>query len=91
MLDDLVVCALQTRVCALLRGTSVWDGEHQPGWDSCKTRQLPNINQVEDVRSDHVSCGLQWAGQLGDGRVINLGEVVTDKGQRWEMQLKVLE
>ncbi|GMH32852.1 hypothetical protein BSKO_00686 [Bryopsis sp. KO-2023] len=29
-----------------------------------------------------------WAGQLGDGRVINLGEVVTDAGQRWEMQLK---
>ncbi len=29
-----------------------------------------------------------WAGQLGDGRAIYLGEVVTDEGQRWELQLK---
>jgi serine/tyrosine/threonine adenylyltransferase len=28
-----------------------------------------------------------WAGQLGDGRAITLGEIVTDSG-RWEMQLK---
>ncbi|NKB72503.1 MAG: YdiU family protein [Candidatus Latescibacteria bacterium] len=29
-----------------------------------------------------------WAGQLGDGRAINLGEVVTGGGQRWALQLK---
>lgn len=29
-----------------------------------------------------------WAGQLGDGRVINLGEVRNQKGERWAMQLK---
>jgi len=29
-----------------------------------------------------------WAGQLGDGRAISLGEVVNDSGERWEMQLK---
>jgi uncharacterized protein YdiU (UPF0061 family) len=29
----------------------------------------------------------QWAGQLGDGRAITLGEAVTDAG-RWELQLK---
>jgi uncharacterized protein YdiU (UPF0061 family) len=29
-----------------------------------------------------------WAGQLGDGRAITLGEVVNDRGERWEMQLK---
>jgi uncharacterized protein YdiU (UPF0061 family) len=29
-----------------------------------------------------------WAGQLGDGRAINLGEVVNFRGQRWEIQLK---
>jgi uncharacterized protein YdiU (UPF0061 family) len=29
-----------------------------------------------------------WAGQLGDGRAITLGEVVNSKGERWEMQLK---
>ncbi|WP_222564501.1 protein adenylyltransferase SelO [Novilysobacter antarcticus] len=29
-----------------------------------------------------------WAGQLGDGRAISLGEVVTGAGERWELQLK---
>ncbi|MEM8608867.1 MAG: YdiU family protein [Myxococcota bacterium] len=29
-----------------------------------------------------------WAGQLGDGRAIGLGEVVNGEGQRWELQLK---
>ena len=29
-----------------------------------------------------------WAGQLGDGRAISLGETVNDAGQRWELQLK---
>ena len=29
-----------------------------------------------------------WAGQLGDGRAITLGEVVNASGERWELQLK---
>lgn len=29
-----------------------------------------------------------WAGQLGDGRAINLGDVLTSTGQRWALQLK---
>jgi uncharacterized protein YdiU (UPF0061 family) len=29
-----------------------------------------------------------WAGQLGDGRAISLGEVVNASGARWELQLK---
>lgn len=29
-----------------------------------------------------------WAGQLGDGRAINLGEVINDQGQHWAVQLK---
>jgi uncharacterized protein YdiU (UPF0061 family) len=29
-----------------------------------------------------------WAGQLGDGRAIMLGEVVNARGERWELQLK---
>jgi serine/tyrosine/threonine adenylyltransferase len=29
-----------------------------------------------------------WAGQLGDGRAISLGEVLNAAGQRWELQLK---
>ncbi|MFC5437831.1 YdiU family protein [Rhodanobacter umsongensis] len=30
----------------------------------------------------------QWAGQLGDGRAISLGEVINAIGERWELQLK---
>jgi len=29
-----------------------------------------------------------WAGQLGDGRAISLGEAVNARGERWELQLK---
>ncbi len=29
-----------------------------------------------------------WAGQLGDGRAISLGDVLAPDGQRWEFQLK---
>lgn len=29
-----------------------------------------------------------WAGQLGDGRAISLGEIVNAAGERWELQLK---
>lgn len=29
-----------------------------------------------------------WAGQLGDGRAINLGEVINRRGKRWILQLK---
>lgn len=29
-----------------------------------------------------------WAGQLGDGRAINLGEIVNRRGERWDLQLK---
>lgn len=29
-----------------------------------------------------------WAGQLGDGRAISLGEAITQGGERWELQLK---
>lgn len=29
-----------------------------------------------------------WAGQLGDGRAISLGEVLNSKLERWELQLK---
>ncbi len=29
-----------------------------------------------------------WAGQLGDGRAISLGEFINSKNERWEIQLK---
>jgi len=39
----------------------------------------------------HCYCGHQFgqfAGQLGDGRAISLGEIINRKGERWEIQLK---
>jgi uncharacterized protein YdiU (UPF0061 family) len=39
----------------------------------------------------HCYCGHQFgnfAGQLGDGRAILLGEVTNSKGEKWELQLK---
>lgn len=30
----------------------------------------------------------RWAGQLGDGRAITLGELVNHAGERWDLQLK---
>lgn len=29
-----------------------------------------------------------WAGQLGDGRAITLGEILNSNSERWELQLK---
>ena len=39
----------------------------------------------------HCYCGHQFgyfAGQLGDGAAMYLGEVINNRGERWEMQLK---
>lgn len=50
-----------------------------------------NKNPPGSDPSAHCYCGHQFgnfAGQLGDGRAISLGEVVNSKGERWEIQLK---
>jgi uncharacterized protein YdiU (UPF0061 family) len=50
-------------------------------------------NQLLVGMEPHACCygGHQfgnWAGQLGDGRAINLGEVINSKGEHWTLQLK---
>ena len=50
-------------------------------------------NKVLAGMAPHATCygGHQfgnWAGQLGDGRAINLGEIVNAVGNRWVLQLK---
>lgn len=50
-------------------------------------------NKLLDQMDPYAMCygGHQfgrWAGQLGDGRAINLGEVLNKEGQRWILQLK---
>ena len=55
--------------------------------------QLLGGNALLDGMEPYAACygGHQfgaWAGQLGDGRAITLGEVVNATGERWELQLK---
>ena len=47
---------------------------------------LPGMQPISTVYGGHQFGS--WAGQLGDGRAISLGEVVNAKQERWELQLK---
>lgn len=49
-------------------------------------RLLPGMKPVAACYGGH-QFG-QWAGQLGDGRAILLGDLMAPGGQRWELQLK---
>ena len=64
-----------------------------------ETAQTPDFaavfsgNRVIAGMDPHATCygGHQfgnWAGQLGDGRAINLGDVVNSRGEHWALQLK---
>ncbi|MBE9533261.1 MAG: YdiU family protein, partial [Proteobacteria bacterium] len=63
---------------------------------SCDSQQFADVfsgNNVLSGMDPHATCygGHQfgnWAGQLGDGRAINLGELVNSEGKRWILQLK---
>src|SRR4051812_13607240 len=66
------------------------------GEDDCHSNEFAAVfagNQLLPGMDPYAACygGHQfgsWAGQLGDGRAISLGEVKTPAGQRWELQLK---
>ncbi|PRP95996.1 hypothetical protein ENSA7_68100 [Enhygromyxa salina] len=47
---------------------------------------LPNMDPYAACYGGHQFGN--WADQLGDGRAITLGEVLTPTNQRWELQLK---
>jgi len=49
-------------------------------------QQLPGMDTFSMCYGGHQFGN--WAGQLGDGRVINLGEIKNSKGQHWTLQLK---
>ncbi len=63
---------------------------------SCESELFSQIfagNQLLEGMQPYAQCygGHQfgnWAGQLGDGRAINLGEVVNTEGEYWTLQLK---
>ena len=62
----------------------------------CETQAFADVftgNEILTGMDPHATCygGHQfgnWAGQLGDGRAINLGEVVNPEGDHWTLQLK---
>ena len=64
--------------------------------DDCESDHFARVfagNQLLSGMEPYAICygGHQfghWAGQLGDGRAINLGEVVNKQNQRWALQLK---
>ena len=49
-------------------------------------RLLPGMVPIATCYGGHQFGS--WAGQLGDGRAINLGEIVNNRGERWTLQLK---
>lgn len=62
-------------------------------FDQPEFAQIFGGNKLLAGMEPHACCygGHQfgnWAGQLGDGRAINLGEVVNTKGEHWTLQLK---
>jgi len=62
----------------------------------CKTDEFVQVltgNRQVQGMEPYATCygGHQfghWAGQLGDGRAINLGEIINRQNQRWALQLK---
>ncbi len=64
--------------------------------DVCETVDFTQVfsgNRLLEGMDCYATCygGHQfgnWAGQLGDGRAINLGEIVNQHGERWTLQLK---
>ncbi len=62
----------------------------------CRSQEFTDVfvgNRLLTGMDPYATCygGHQfgyWAGQLGDGRAINLGEVINAEQQRWALQLK---
>lgn len=67
---------LTPAACALPLFTEVFAGN----------RLLPGMEPFAMCYGGHQFGN--WAGQLGDGRTINLGEMINRHGQRWTLQLK---
>lgn len=64
--------------------------------EACQSREFVQVFSGNDLlpgMDPYATCygGHQfgnWAGQLGDGRAINLGEIINQRDERWALQLK---
>jgi len=78
--------AYSREVCELLELDIATTGEQAMADVFGGNRVLPGMDPFAMCYGGHQFGN--WAGQLGDGRAINLGEVVNRHGQRWVLQLK---
>lgn len=78
--------AYSHEVCELLELDIATTGEQAMADVFGGNRVLPGMDPLAMCYGGHQFGN--WAGQLGDGRAINLGEVVNSRGQRWMLQLK---
>ncbi len=81
------------KVVAASPETAALVGISEDALESEAFAQVFGGNALEPGMMPYAACygGHQfghWAGQLGDGRAITLGEVVDPAGQHWELQLK---
>jgi serine/tyrosine/threonine adenylyltransferase len=78
--------AVSSEVAALLELPE--DFVHSPEFAQvfAGNRLLPGMDPVAACYGGHQFGN--WAGQLGDGRAISLGELHTSRGEHWELQLK---
>jgi serine/tyrosine/threonine adenylyltransferase len=67
---------LSEETCNSVEFTEVFAGNHM----------LPGMDPYATCYGGHQFGN--WAGQLGDGRAINLGEIVNERSERWALQLK---
>lgn len=73
--------------CAALLGVARPRGDRDPAVEVLAgNRLLPGMRPYAARYGGH-QFGT-WAGQLGDGRAITLGELCPRPGERWELQLK---
>jgi uncharacterized protein YdiU (UPF0061 family) len=78
--------AYSREVCELLDLDIVATGESAMAEVFGGNRVLPGMDPFAMCYGGHQFGN--WAGQLGDGRAINLGEVVNGDGSHWMLQLK---
>jgi protein adenylyltransferase len=73
--------------CAALLGIIRPSGDTGPAVEILAGSRLATTMQPYAARYGGHQFGV-WAGQLGDGRAITLGELTPRPGERWELQLK---
>lgn len=78
--------AYSQEVCELLELDIVATGQQAMAEVFGGNRVLPQMAPFAMCYGGHQFGN--WAGQLGDGRAINLGEVVNSDGEHWTLQLK---